>query len=139
MSATTDPSNPEWDSPRDKQGNKITETQKQVSQVVEIMQDNVRQVVDRGVALDDLTDRADSLSANANQFQTQSNAIRKKMWWKNLKWTLIAGGVIVIVIIIIIVVSTTGGGSDDGGNTDDDSSANDSNSIQNGNNPNPAG
>merc|ERR1712226_599845 len=41
----------------------------------------------------------------AREFQAQGTAIRKKMWWKNMKM-MIAIGVVVAIIILIIVLST---------------------------------
>lgn len=97
---------------------KIQETQKQVNEVINIMQDNVRTVVDRGVHLDDLNSRADNLASNANQFSTTATAVRKKYFWKNIKWMIIAGLVVLLVIVIIIITSVSGGSSDDSGNSD---------------------
>ena len=103
MSATSDPSNPNWND-NDQNGDKLQETQKQVNEVVEVMQSNARTVVDCEVHADDLTDRADSLAANANQSQTHSDSMKRL--WKDL---LICGGSVVLVTVIIIIVIVCGG------------------------------
>ena len=95
---------------------KIQDTQAQVQDVIGVMQDNVARVIQRGDDLDDLSNRADSMQTSAREFQAQGTAIRKKMWWKNMKM-MIAIGVVVVAIILIIVLSTVlGGGSSDDGN-----------------------
>merc|ERR1711894_522206 len=52
---------------------------------------------------------------SAREFQAQGTAIRKKMWWKNMKM-MIAIGVTVAIIVLIIILSTVLGGNknDDG-------------------------
>merc|ERR1712226_1210532 len=93
-------------------GSKIQSTREQVNDVVSIMQQNVQQVVQRGDDLNDLSNRADSLQMNAMEFQQQGTAIRKKMWWKNMKMYMAIGAVLIIILIIVIISLTTGGKDD---------------------------
>merc|ERR1719436_1320185 len=92
---------------------KIQSTQQQVQEVIDVMQNNVQQVIQRGDNLEDLSSRADSMQMNAREFQAQGTAIRKKMWWKNMKMMIIIGVTVAIVILIIILSTTLGGKSDD--------------------------
>merc|ERR1711978_690832 len=91
---------------------KIQDTQAQVQDVIGVMQDNVAKVIQRGDNLDELSSRADSMQMSAREFQAQGTAIRKKMWWKNMKM-MIAIGVVVAIIVLIIVLSTVLGGKSD--------------------------
>merc|ERR1711893_95431 len=96
---------------------KIQSTQQQVQEVIDVMQNNVQQVIQRGDNLEDLSSRADSMQMSAREFQAQGTAIRKKMWWKNMKMMIIIGVVIAVVILIIVLSTTLGGkNSDDSGN-----------------------
>merc|ERR1711893_495050 len=94
---------------------KIQETQAQVQDVIGVMQDNVAKVIQRGDNLEDLSSRADSMQMSVREFQAQGTAIRKKMWWKNMKM-MIAIGVVVAIIVLIIVLSTVLGGNNDNDN-----------------------
>merc|ERR1712187_162433 len=94
---------------------KIQDTQAQVQDVIGVMQDNVAKVIQRGDNLEDLSSRADSMQMSAREFQAQGTAIRKKMWWKNMK-RMIAIGVTVAIVILIIILSTVLGGNNDNNN-----------------------
>ena len=123
---TNDPTNPNWNSndpPMNENDYKIQNTQRQVNEVISVMQNNIQTVFDREIQLNDLNERADSMTNNASQFQSQATSIKKKMWWKNLKWTLIGILFLLIIIAIIVVVSLTSGSSsdEDGNNTVDGS------------------
>ncbi len=76
--------------------------QKQVDEVVGIMQDNIQKVMQRGEQLDTLQDRTENLQQSSQQFRKGANRVRKQMWWKNMKMNLIIGGVLLLVILIII-------------------------------------
>ncbi|KAF6213232.1 hypothetical protein GE061_010949 [Apolygus lucorum] len=82
---------------------RINETQKQVDEVVGIMRTNIEKVLERDTKLSELDDRVDALNSSAIQFEQHATKIKRKMWWKNLKFTLILGGIIGIFIIIMII------------------------------------
>merc|ERR1712232_524790 len=93
---------------------KIQDTQAQVQDVIGVMQDNVAKVIQRGDNLEDLSSRADSMQMNAREFQAQGTAIRKKMWWKNMKMMIAIGVTVAIIVLIIILSTVLGGNKDDG-------------------------
>jgi vesicle-associated membrane protein 4 len=99
--------------------------QQQVDEVVGIMQENIDKVMQRGERLDDLRGRTgkkknvvlvsthaivdffllqkkEDLSATAGQFKRGANQVRKRMWWKDLKWKIIIAVTILVIIGIII-------------------------------------
>jgi hypothetical protein len=41
------------------------------------------------------------MSKNAQLFKKQSNTLKKKMWWRNLKLQIIIAIVIIIILLII--------------------------------------
>lgn len=83
---------------------RMQQTQAQVDSVVGIMRVNVEKVLERDQKLSELDTRADALQQGAAQFEQHAGALKRKMWWKNLKMMIIIA-VIVIVVIVIIIVS----------------------------------
>ncbi|SAM00451.1 hypothetical protein [Absidia glauca] len=76
--------------------------QQQVDDVVNIMQDNIDKVMNRGERIDDLRGKAEDLNATAGNFKRGANQVRKRMWWKDLKWKIIIGVTILAILGIII-------------------------------------
>jgi hypothetical protein len=64
---------------------RFQQTQAQVNEVVDIMRMNVDKVLERDQKLSQLDNRADALQMGASQFQQNSNQLKRKMAWKNLK------------------------------------------------------
>eukprot|EP00124_Ichthyophonus_hoferi_P002985 Ihof_evm9s231 gene=Ihof_evmTU9s231 len=83
----------------------IQRTQNQVDEVVGIMKDNVEKVLERDAKLTDLEDKSETLRDGAQRFQKTSTQVKKKMWWKNLKWTLIMVAVALVIALIIILIT----------------------------------
>ncbi|ELU17045.1 hypothetical protein CAPTEDRAFT_168983 [Capitella teleta] len=82
---------------------KVSRVQSQVHEVVNVMQDNIGKVMDRGEKLEDLQDKSDSLSINADSFRSKARSVRSQMWWKECKMRLLMAFVIIIILLIIIV------------------------------------
>ncbi|KAJ3137927.1 hypothetical protein HK100_000225 [Physocladia obscura] len=74
------------------------------TQVVNLMQDNITKVMQRGENLEQLNAKAEDLSSSSAQFKKGASEVRKAMWWKDMKMKLILGGVLATIIIIIIFV-----------------------------------
>ncbi|KAG2179443.1 hypothetical protein INT44_006289, partial [Umbelopsis vinacea] len=81
---------------------KTARVQQQVDEVVNIMQDNIDKVMQRGERLDDLRGKTEDLQATAGHFRRGANQVRKRMWWKDLKWKIIIGVTILVILAIII-------------------------------------
>jgi len=96
---------------------KTAAIQQQIDDTVGIMRDNITKVAERGERLDSLQDKTDNLAVSAQSFRKGANRVRKRMWWQNMKWTLIvAFGIIVLLVIIIVPIVRTQGGKDDNNN-----------------------
>ena len=77
----------------------------QVEEVAGIMKDNRDKVLEREGKLSDLDTRANNLHEAATKFNTNATAVKKKMWWENMKMKLCIGiSSFVIVILIIIII-----------------------------------
>ncbi|KAK2155203.1 hypothetical protein LSH36_246g02054 [Paralvinella palmiformis] len=64
---------------------KLSRLQNQVDEVIDVMQDNIGRVIDRGECLEDLQDKSEDLSSNADTFRIRAKGLRNKMWWKQCK------------------------------------------------------
>ncbi|KAI8078941.1 synaptobrevin-domain-containing protein [Gilbertella persicaria] len=85
-----------------KENSKTARVQQQVDEVVGIMQENIDKVVQRGERLDDLRGKTEDLQATAGHFRRGANQVRKRMWWKDLKWKIIIAVTILVILGIII-------------------------------------
>jgi vesicle-associated membrane protein 4 len=67
------------------------------------MQNNITKISERGERLDNLQDKTDHLSTQANSFRRGANRVRKQMWWKDMKMRIcIIVGIIILLIVIIV-------------------------------------
>ncbi|GAB1285608.1 Vesicle-associated membrane protein 4 [Apodemus speciosus] len=81
--------------------------QNQVDEVIDVMQENITKVIERGERLDELQDKSESLSDNATAFSNRSKQLRRQMWWRGCKIKAImalAAAILLLMIIILIVV-----------------------------------
>ncbi|KAJ3263034.1 Penicillin-binding protein 1C [Chytriomyces hyalinus] len=74
--------------------------------VVNVMTDNIAKVVQRGENLEHLQNKTEDLQQSAMQFKKGASAVRKEMWWKDMKTKMILGGVLGVVVLIIICESS---------------------------------
>ena len=77
-----------------------------VSEVKEIMMQNIEKVLDRGEKLELLVDKTENLRYQADQFQKGGKALRNKMWWQNVKMKLMVALIVSIVIVVRMPVRT---------------------------------
>ncbi|CAO3660568.1 unnamed protein product [Rhizopus stolonifer] len=82
--------------------NKTAQVQHQVDEVVGIMQQNIDKAMQRGEGIDDLRGRTEDLQGTAGHFRRGANQVRKRMWWKDLKWKIVIAIVIIAILGIII-------------------------------------
>ncbi|KAI5090473.1 vesicle-associated membrane protein 4 isoform X1 [Silurus meridionalis] len=88
------------------QNDKIRHVQSQVDEVIDVMQENISKVIERGERLEDLQDKSESLSDNASAFSSRAKQLHRRMWWKDIKMKMIVALVIVILLLIIISMYT---------------------------------
>ncbi|KAL3897499.1 MAG: hypothetical protein SGCHY_003375 [Lobulomycetales sp.] len=87
-------------------GNKVNEVQREVDEVIGVMQNNIDKVVTRGEKLDALQDKTDDLQQGAMQFKKGATKVRKQMWWKDMKLKMIIVLIIVIIVVILAIALT---------------------------------
>ncbi|XP_074654382.1 vesicle-associated membrane protein 4-like [Tubulanus polymorphus] len=82
---------------------KIKRLQGQVDEVVDVMQDNIGKVLDRGDRLEDLQDKSENLTSNADLFRVRAKGLKTTMWWRECKMRILVAAIIIIVLLIIFV------------------------------------
>ncbi|UJR21797.1 hypothetical protein I4U23_024872 [Adineta vaga] len=75
----------------------------QVQEVVGVMKQNIDKLLDRDVALNNLSSRADELQSSASTYNQTTKQLRRKYWWKNMKTNVCIAGIVLAVFIIIIM------------------------------------
>ncbi|XP_073499234.1 vesicle-associated membrane protein 4 isoform X2 [Phyllobates terribilis] len=77
--------------------------QNQVDEVIDVMQENITKVIERGERLDELQDKSESLSDNATAFSSRARQLRRQMWWRECKMKAIVALVFIFILLVIIV------------------------------------
>lgn len=90
-------------------GYQVSDTQGQVDEVMGIMRNNIDKVLERDTKLQNLNERSDALQVGAHQFKQTGTQLKRKLWWKNVKFMIIIGVVVVVVLgtVIGIIVAQT--------------------------------
>ncbi|XP_031569527.1 vesicle-associated membrane protein 4-like [Actinia tenebrosa] len=81
----------------------VAKVKNEIKSVVNVMQNNISKVLDRGAKLDDLQDKSENLETSASQFRVGSRRLQRKMWWQNCRLKLVFAFVVIILLVIIIV------------------------------------
>uniref|UniRef100_H2ZCI1 Vesicle-associated membrane protein 7 n=1 Tax=Ciona savignyi TaxID=51511 RepID=H2ZCI1_CIOSA len=88
--------------------NKMDEVQGQLDDLKGIMVKNIDSIASRGENLNLLVDKTEDLSESAVTFKKQSTSLRRKLWWKNVKITVILA--IVGILVLYFLISAGCGG-----------------------------
>lgn len=78
--------------------------QEQVKEVTIIMKKNMETVLDRDDNLLILQEKSDNLEFNSKLFHNKSSQLKRKFWWKNIKFMLILSGIILFLILIVSLI-----------------------------------
>lgn len=81
----------------------LEQTQRQVEEVVQVMRKNLESIAAREDHLNELEMRAATLETQAQEFHVHTAQIQRKMWFKDLKWTIIAVATVTTIIVIVVV------------------------------------
>lgn len=71
----------------------LARAQTELNQVKDIMVQNVEQILSRGERIELLVDKTDNMANQATAFRRGARGVRRQMWWKNSKITIL--GVVV--------------------------------------------
>lgn len=76
----------------------------EIQEVQGIMEENINTARTRGENLDDLAAKTADLEMGANQFNQNSAKVKKNLWYKNMKMTVMLTVIALVIIAIIIGV-----------------------------------
>nr|CAD1817904.1 unnamed protein product [Ananas comosus var. bracteatus] len=87
---------------------KLSKLKAQITDIKEIMMDNIEKVLDRGEKIELLVDKTESLQFQADSFQRQGRQLRRKMWLQNLRFKLMVGGGVFAFVLIVWLMACKG-------------------------------
>uniref|UniRef100_A0A8C4XHM5 Vesicle-associated membrane protein 4 n=1 Tax=Erpetoichthys calabaricus TaxID=27687 RepID=A0A8C4XHM5_ERPCA len=76
--------------------------QTQVDEVIDVMQENITRVIDRGERLEELQDKSDGLCDQAAAFSSRARKLRRSMWWTDCRMKV--GAALVGIILFLVIV-----------------------------------
>ena len=85
----------------------VADVQKQVDEVTGVMRENIDVALQNQTKAEDLVDKTEQLSSDADQFKKQSKSLKKRMWWQDKKLLLIIIGMVVVILLLIIILCAT--------------------------------
>ncbi|KAL6217010.1 hypothetical protein ACLB2K_010228 [Fragaria x ananassa] len=85
----------------DPNADKINRLKGEMSQVRNVMIENIDKVLDRGDRLELLVDKTANMQGNTFRFRKQARRFRSTVWWRNVKLTI---ALIVLVLVVIYIV-----------------------------------
>lgn len=74
----------------------------EISQVKDVMVQNIERVLERGERIDLLVDKTDQMNQTAFAFRKRSTALKRQMWWKNIKVMALLGFVVVFLVYLFV-------------------------------------
>eukprot|EP00161_Ancyromonas_sigmoides_P025470 TRINITY_DN8531_c0_g3_i1.p2 TRINITY_DN8531_c0_g3~~TRINITY_DN8531_c0_g3_i1.p2 ORF type:complete len:258 (-),score=67.48 TRINITY_DN8531_c0_g3_i1:165-938(-) len=84
---------------------RITAVRGQIDEVKSVMVQNIEKVLERGEKIELLVDKTENLNAQAFQFKKKATNLKRAMWWKNMKLSLLIGLIVCLVIFIIVWIA----------------------------------
>ncbi|KAJ2817196.1 hypothetical protein IWW50_006252, partial [Coemansia erecta] len=92
---------------RNPQVDSIRQVQGEISQVKDVMVQNIERVLERNDRIEILIDKSNTLNNAAFAFRKRSTALKRKYWWRNQK--LMAIVVFAAVIFVYLLISSACG------------------------------
>ncbi|KAG0682245.1 hypothetical protein C6P40_000265 [Pichia californica] len=74
----------------------------EISQVREIMNNNIDKILQRGENLENLINKTSNLNTNSNSFRRRTTSIKRKMIWSNFKFIFIFSLILLIIIYVLL-------------------------------------
>jgi len=92
----------------DPNADKINRIRGEMSQVRNVMVENIDKVLERGDRLELLVDKTETIQGNTFKFKKQARRFKNTMWWRNIKLTVAVIVVLLIVIYVILAIVCKG-------------------------------
>lgn len=81
---------------------KISRLKKETDEVANVMKGNVDSMLTRGESMRDLSKQTEDLQTSSQVFASKASAVKRKLWWKNVRTTAIIVAVILTIIIVFV-------------------------------------
>ncbi|PMB67536.1 Vesicle-associated membrane protein 7B [Beauveria bassiana] len=94
----------EYSSTSGSQTHAIVNVRQGLDHVKAIATKNIKSLGIRGDEIHGLMDKTAGLNSSAQAFYMSSRGIRRRMWWKNTRITILIGVVIILIIILAMVI-----------------------------------
>ena len=91
-----------------KKDTKIAAIQQNINVVKDTMILNLDKVIERGERIELLVEKSEVLDQHAFKFRREAVKLKRRMWWKNVKWWIIIAIVLTLVIYLILALSCGG-------------------------------
>uniref|UniRef100_A0A2P2K6Y2 Uncharacterized protein MANES_03G013400 n=1 Tax=Rhizophora mucronata TaxID=61149 RepID=A0A2P2K6Y2_RHIMU len=85
----------------DPNADRINRLKGEMSQVRNVMIENIDKVLERGDRLELLVDKTANMQGNTFRFRKQARRLRSTVWWRNVKLTI---ALIILLLVIVYVV-----------------------------------
>ena len=85
----------------DMDSDKINQVKKNIGQTMDIMRENIDKILDRGEKIEILVTKSQGLSDSSVSMRKtvryiKATKVKRHMWWKNVKYTLLLIGIILV-------------------------------------------
>jgi t-SNARE complex subunit (syntaxin) len=84
---------------------KLQKVNAQVTEVTELMRDNIDKTIQRGEKIDVIHDKAQDLEINAQRFNKAAKKLRCMFVRQNIKNLLIIAFIFAVVLVLILAIS----------------------------------
>ncbi|KAF7456118.1 Synaptobrevin family protein [Cryptosporidium felis] len=81
---------------------KISRLEETACEIANTIQDNIHILLNNKGILEALDDQAEVLEDETEIFLSESIQVKKRFWWKNMKYTFILIGIVSLIIIIVL-------------------------------------
>ncbi|PRW57246.1 vesicle-associated membrane 714 [Chlorella sorokiniana] len=88
----------------DPRADTLTRVRGEVTDLKNVMVDNIEKVLGRGERLEVLVEKTDSLGQQAFAFKRQARVLRRHMWWQNARMGLVITAVVVVAAYALVAV-----------------------------------
>ncbi|XP_075508219.1 vesicle-associated membrane protein 711-like isoform X1 [Primulina tabacum] len=86
----------------DPNADRINRLRGEMSQVRNVMIENIDKVLDRGDRLELLVDKTATMQGNTLRFRKQTRRFRRNIWWRNV-WLTVALVILLLVIMYVVM------------------------------------
>ncbi|CAD5331388.1 unnamed protein product [Arabidopsis thaliana] len=85
----------------DPNADRMSRIKGEMSQVRNVMIENIDKVLDRGERLELLVDKTENMQGNTFRFRKQARRYRTIMWWRNVKLTI----ALILVLALVVYIA----------------------------------